>query len=304
MPLLAAANTLLILRVRALYGQAKVIPLLLCGLMLSQIAAGMWIYLQPGKTVIVPPPTTSSVFIECINLPNPALGSKSAIYLFLETAFDSAVFLLTSYKTYSEVLVGGRSRVRAILARDGVFYYGVIFASCLTWALMVLFAPTDLQYINAIPTNCLTAIMVCRITLNLREAGNTKHGWVNEPTFSLSTLQFSRLSGWPPMSHGQSHTLSLSEGRASEMPLAPGGAELMLGSGGEIEMDRLRPLPPPPRWQPHSGKNPYLHPPLDLKEQQYGLKESYSNPRTYEYPQPPPLPEKNPNRTRRMNPES
>jgi len=148
MPLLASANTLLILRVRALYGRANVIPFLLAGLMLSQIAVGMWIYLQPGKTVIAPPPTSSSIYIECINLPNPALGSKSAIYLFLETAFDSAIFLLTTYKTYSEVLFR-RSRVRAVLARDGVFYYGVIFASCLLWALMVIFAPTDLQYINA-----------------------------------------------------------------------------------------------------------------------------------------------------------
>jgi len=194
-PLLAAANTLLILRIRALYGQSRFIPLLLLLLMLSQIGMGMWIYLQPGRTVIPPPPTTSSIYKECVNLPNPALGDKSAIYLFLETAFDSSVFILTSYKTWREVF-SGQSRVRTVLARDGFAYYGVIFAICLTWALMVIFAPTDLQYINAIPTNCFTAIMVCRITLNLREAGNTQSAWVNEPQFSLTTMRFSRLTAW------------------------------------------------------------------------------------------------------------
>ena len=130
--------------------------------------------------------------------------------------------------------------------------------------------------------------MVCRITLNLREAGNNKQGWVNEPTFSLSSLRFSRVSGWPQTSQGHSH--SLSEGRSGEIPLtlAPGGAGGPTMESGEIEMDRLH--PPPMRWHSQSGKNSHS----DLKQQQqYGLKESYSNPRGYEYPRPPPLPEKN-----------
>jgi len=190
-PLLAAANTLLILRIRALYRQARFIPILLGCLLLSQIAVGMWVYLQPGKIVISSPPDLPPIFDECINVPNPALRSRSALYLFLETGFDSAIFLLTSYRTWSEVLAG-RSRVRNILARDGFFYYGVIFAITLSWALMVIFAPPDLQYINAIPTNCMTAIMVCRITLNLREAGNTQQRWVHEPQNSLSAL-----ASWP-----------------------------------------------------------------------------------------------------------
>jgi hypothetical protein len=66
--------------------------------------------------------------------------------------------------------------------------------------------------------------MVCRITLNLREAGSTKQGWVNEPSFSLSTLRFSRFSGWPA-----------SEERSSE-PLAPYPQQIsMPGSGSDLE---------------------------------------------------------------------
>src|ERR1700749_4103647 len=72
-------------------------------------------------------------------------GNRAAVYLFIETAFDSAIFLLTAYKTYSEPSPpGGHSRLRSILARDGIFYYGVIFASCLAWALMVIFAPVGI----------------------------------------------------------------------------------------------------------------------------------------------------------------
>jgi len=253
-------------------------------MIITQIAVGMWISLRPGGTVIVPPPISSSLYKECFNLPNPAIN-KPTVYLFLGTAFDSVVLLLTTYKTYFEGF-SPRSRLRVVLARDGVFYYGVIFATCLTWAVMEIRAPPDLQYINALPTDCLTVIMVCRITLNLREAGNSRLGWGNEPTFSLSTIRFGQMARWTRPAN-PNHTQNDSEGQLEEIPLSSSSG--MPGPGGDVESvlvhantKRIHMDPPPHHTEPGSYEDDDLrsHPPPDLALEQQrpnGLNTTFLN---------------------------
>jgi len=163
------------------------------------------------------------------------------------------------------------------------------------------------------PTNCLTVIMVSRITLNLREAGDTKPGWIGEPTFSFSTFRLSRMSGWPPPVSPNLSRKGRPPGPGGEME---GGLGQSTASWNEIEMNLLQ--RPTPLWHTHAESRSYNDQDphsssflvLDLKPQRQPnwLKDTFPNPepipnpRAYEQYRPPPLVEEGPSATHRTDP--
>ncbi|KAI0345931.1 hypothetical protein BDW22DRAFT_928472 [Trametopsis cervina] len=180
---------LMSIRVSAVYNGN---PYLLCGLLTllaAQAGAGLWQYTVKGGTP-APDPVDNYNFHFCIYLPPKSLGTRSIMYISMEVAFDSLVFLLTVARTTYLFLArtprarlhreeggggtgstgseGQGSSLLLNLVRDGVFYFGAIFSINLAWVIMILHAPTGLRATAAIPGGCFMATMICRITINLR----------------------------------------------------------------------------------------------------------------------------------------
>ncbi|KAI0057280.1 hypothetical protein BV25DRAFT_1439848 [Artomyces pyxidatus] len=175
MPLSLFPGILMLIRVYALYNRNRIVLFGLSLILFAQTIAGIWQYTVSGGTP-APDPIDNYEFHFCIYLPPKRIGHLSTMYIFMELAYDSIIFLLTiSRTTYMfwrqqatmNANTGAPSLV-ACLIRDGGFYFGCIFSMNLMWVLMIMHAPTGLRAIASIPSSCVTTVMICRITLNLR----------------------------------------------------------------------------------------------------------------------------------------
>ncbi|KAI9508255.1 hypothetical protein F5148DRAFT_1198127 [Russula earlei] len=195
-PLTFFPGILMLLRVYALYNRNKVILYSLSSSLLLQIAAGLWEYTVRGGRP-APLPLDNYEYHLCIYLPPRTIGHLSTLYVSWQLGYDTLVFFLTIARTvymYRKHQVAmsstcGKSGLLGNLLRDGAFYFGCIFSMHLMWVIMILHAPTGLRAIAAIPSSwsvdlthptmdpyCLrtvstfsvNAVIVCRITLNLR----------------------------------------------------------------------------------------------------------------------------------------
>ncbi|TFY70477.1 hypothetical protein EVG20_g2506 [Dentipellis fragilis] len=171
-PLMLFPGILMLIRVYALYNRNKVVLFGLSTILLAQTIAGIWQYSVSGGTP-APDPIDNYEFHFCIYLPPKKLGRTASMYVFMELGYDTLIFFLTlgrtSYMFWRHQGRGPSSRsLLDNLIRDGAFYFAVIFSINLTWVVMILYAPTGLRAISSIPSACITTVMICRITLNLR----------------------------------------------------------------------------------------------------------------------------------------
>jgi len=177
MPLSIGPSILLSVRVYAMYGRSKYILAGLGTVLAAQFAAGLWQYTLRGGRV-APDPINNYEFHYCIYLPPASLGSVSAMYVFFDLSFNTLLFALTLGRTFfvywHQRNVKDASSLLKTLAGNGAMYFGVIFCLNLSWALMILFAPTGLRGVFSQPTAALTTIMMSRITLNLRSSGSRR----------------------------------------------------------------------------------------------------------------------------------
>ncbi|KAI0037050.1 hypothetical protein K488DRAFT_81545 [Vararia minispora EC-137] len=175
MPLTILPGVLMIVRVYALWDRNRFVLYGLCTYLVAQMCAGLWQYTVSGGTP-APLPLDNYEYHFCIYLPPKSIGRASTMFVLMELTFDSIIFLLTITRTiYMYTRHRHTTRIKdqgsgliENLVRDGAFYFGVIFSFNLSWVLMILYAPTNLRAIASIPSSCVTTIMICRITLNLR----------------------------------------------------------------------------------------------------------------------------------------
>ncbi|KAA1474438.1 hypothetical protein DENSPDRAFT_882800 [Dentipellis sp. KUC8613] len=208
-PLMLFPGILMLVRVYALYNRNKIVLFGLSTVLLAQTIAGIWQYSVSGGTP-APDPIDNYEFHFCIYLPPKKLGRTASMYVFMELGYDTLIFFLTlgrtSFMFWRHQGRGPSSRsLLDNLIRDGAFYFAVIFSINLTWVVMILYAPTGLRAISSIPSACITTVMICRITLNLRvtvygpprideRTGNAND---NIPLSKLRSLRSPRAANFP-----------------------------------------------------------------------------------------------------------
>ncbi|OCB86876.1 hypothetical protein A7U60_g6049 [Sanghuangporus baumii] len=98
---------------------------------------------------------------------------------FISGTFDTLIFVLTVYKTWSlcreHRQIGLQSKLSRLLMRDGAMYYGIL---AITNLVNVVFFLTDENTFfeqsagsNSVLSHTLTSTLLSRLVLNLREAG-------------------------------------------------------------------------------------------------------------------------------------
>ncbi|KAI0769522.1 hypothetical protein BC629DRAFT_1595845 [Irpex lacteus] len=192
-PLSLFPSILMSLRVWAMYTANRALLGFLLLYIAGQTAAGLWQYTVPGASPAPDPLMDSYEYHFCIYLPPKRIGHLSIMYVSMEVAFDSIIFLLTISRTIyvhyhrrrefqrvSKPLAGQEEertmRLRGwtgwtlldSLVKDGALYFAAIFSINLTWVIMILHAPTGLRAIAGQPSACLMTTAICRITMNLR----------------------------------------------------------------------------------------------------------------------------------------
>ncbi|TFY66485.1 hypothetical protein EVG20_g4604 [Dentipellis fragilis] len=194
LPLTLLPGLIMLVRVYALYGRSKLVAAGLVAILLVQSGAGIWQITVPDSTP-VPDPIDNYEFHLCMYAPPKRLAHAWSMYTCISLGYDSLVFFLTlartSYMFWRHEGRGPRSSsLMDSLVRDGALYFASIFSINLTWVIMIFYAPSGLRDVAAIPSSCITAVLVSRITLNLRV---TIYGHSDENTTNASDVPLSYL---------------------------------------------------------------------------------------------------------------
>jgi len=177
-PLTIIIDVIIGLRVYALYGRNKSIAVILATSIIAEFSVSFWIYSIPSIHPVTLPGPASITQIPALHI---CLGSassslsnlQSAAYLFMQAFYDSITFGLIVYKTASAVLKErGHGGVRALMVKNGLVYYAIVFSAYCTWAMMTIFSPPGLKYAAASPTIMLACLSVNKLTLSLRQFYN------------------------------------------------------------------------------------------------------------------------------------
>lgn len=158
------AEILMTLRTYALYGRNKLVILGLTTIMVAQIVFSIIVIHNGGVT------PTESPFNSCILAGDPSLGKWAGTMGLVPVIFDLSVLVLTVARTVKHN--HGVPTMRLLL-RDGVMYFFVIFSGNVAW-LVSNFVGSFL-YQDALAPFCtiMTAIMVQRLAINLRQTSPT-----------------------------------------------------------------------------------------------------------------------------------
>ncbi|KAF8161874.1 hypothetical protein BJ912DRAFT_1099560, partial [Pholiota molesta] len=137
-------GTIFVIRLYATYSSSRFIALTMTCLLLLELALKIWSFTS-GQRLQLPPG-----LVGCILTTGPDSFRFTFTWI-AELIFDSIVFILTLWRTFSLNLMRGggtRSLINLIL-RDGVIYFAVILAANLFTVLTFLLAPPNLKAINA-----------------------------------------------------------------------------------------------------------------------------------------------------------
>ncbi|KAJ8520696.1 hypothetical protein ONZ45_g2542 [Pleurotus djamor] len=110
-------------------------------------------------------------------------------FLSLGLAFDFSAFVVLLTVSIRAIRGGFYlGKLLRVIQRDGTLYFFVVFSSNLMWLLLVLLEPwrPTLHFIHDYPALIVSAVMVNRITMNLREADGRHATWIE----TLSRLEF------------------------------------------------------------------------------------------------------------------
>jgi len=177
-PLTIMPDIVIGLRVYALYGRSKFIAILLATYLTAELGVALWLYLTPGGHPLNlpgPPDVMANPTLQiCVEQNADDLGNlRSATFQFMQTIYDTAVFIMIGYKTVREAFVPKKNRsIKTLMAAHGLVYYAVVLATNLAWALMIILAPVGLKYSLAAPTLILVCMSVNKMTLSLRSFGD------------------------------------------------------------------------------------------------------------------------------------
>ncbi|KZV70952.1 hypothetical protein PENSPDRAFT_429075 [Peniophora sp. CONT] len=122
---------------------------------------------------------------------NPVMRKEEAMHFAITWAglsvFDLTVFLLTAYKA---LCAHGKtlSRLWYIFMRDGAAYFVLIFLANCGNIVCFLIAPPVLRGVTGLFTNVLSATLVSRLILNLREASDARSAPIDANSHELHII--------------------------------------------------------------------------------------------------------------------
>ncbi|KAF9264364.1 hypothetical protein L218DRAFT_987077 [Marasmius fiardii PR-910] len=163
-----ATGIILILRVHAIYSQARWVLYLTAPVYIVQLVVMGWA-IPAGIPASLPPG-----FVGCVPSSAPGTGLRlSGIYI-AALAFDAVIFALTLGRAIYYRLTDSLIPLVTLVIRDGTLYFAVIFVVNLTNVFLMALAPADLSAINAPFASMITAILVARLMINLRAAADNQ----------------------------------------------------------------------------------------------------------------------------------
>ncbi|KAI5123109.1 hypothetical protein M0805_001465 [Coniferiporia weirii] len=159
------------LRVYALYGRAWWLIPIIVPFLIVEIAIESWA-VASGIPVPIPDGQTG-----CILTGRPTQGDRFAAFWIGQLVFPSMIFVLTVARILLLHRQGtARGGISVLMLRDGVMYFIVIFIVNFANVLTYVVSPPDIQAINAPFSALITAVMICRLMLNLRAVSGTTPG--------------------------------------------------------------------------------------------------------------------------------
>jgi len=164
-----AIGVIFILRLHAIYGRSYTVVAVGGALLLLELGLKIWAFTDG---TVLPLPTG---LIGCI-----LVGKHNSRFVFTwvaELIFDSMVFFMTLWRciVLNRLRRGNTDSLVNLILRDGVMYFGVIFVVNLANVLTFVLATADIQAINASFSTLITSVMVSRLILNLRGAGQPEN---------------------------------------------------------------------------------------------------------------------------------
>ncbi|KAF9548085.1 hypothetical protein CPC08DRAFT_715674 [Agrocybe pediades] len=186
------AEIIITLRVYALCHGLKMVLAVSGTLMAGQWAIVIFIVSQtwnPGKqfqtplgsllnTISTTPELMKNqIFHYCMNIKAFAFPEYLVAVSAVSLAFDTLAFItIMGISIHSRRAYGVYTMMRTV-QRDGAMYFFAMFSGNLTWLLLVLYAPGVLKIMQVEPTFVISGIMINRITLNLKRAGQKDAEW-------------------------------------------------------------------------------------------------------------------------------
>ncbi|KAF5379386.1 hypothetical protein D9615_006600 [Tricholomella constricta] len=178
------AELFMTLRVYALLKRNKAVLFVAGVIILWQWALIMYVIVQASKGTThlafllsrdvapaLPTLPTTDPYHVCIFIVSPALVPWAEAFLCLCLSFDGLAFIGIIFGIAvrrREMNTQSLAPVTTIIRRDGVLYFFVLFSSNLVFLLVARYARPGLKNIHNQPAMVISAIMVNRITLNLK----------------------------------------------------------------------------------------------------------------------------------------
>lgn len=182
----AIGGIIMIMRIYALYERDRCVLAILVFLAVGAIAVGCWavVALPPPPAVVLVP--TQEPLIGCAG--KGYLSSEEASYLSAawggQLLFDVVIFGLTLWRSMFARMPGKRN-ISDILLRDGILYFAVMSAANIGNIITILVANENIKKAAIGFTTVISATMISRLMLNLRDP----------------TIVGSAVTSFPPLSH-------------------------------------------------------------------------------------------------------
>ncbi|KAF8508101.1 hypothetical protein BU17DRAFT_100040 [Hysterangium stoloniferum] len=168
--------------VYALYDRNIYVLVYLSALLLGTVGVGIWEVSFPGGGQLRLHYQRINELKGCAFMPSLDLGPLASTFLAADLAFDVSVFILTMLKTRRSLWSDKNLPLLRRLGQDGAL---AISSSVCIWLFMVIFAPWQVKWMNALPTFCLMATMINRLTISIRVDPvvdlSTSTGAIQEP---------------------------------------------------------------------------------------------------------------------------
>jgi len=158
------AEVMLIHRVYAVNTKKKLVLGILVPVWLLQFSlqSDALSHTQP---VVFPP---SNAIFGCILVAKPDFPNFIYFFLVPTVIFDALAFTLLIYGLHERVRRGSQSTIFRLVLRDGIVYFGILFAMNMTWTFTSRFLVDDLKNIFGFFNTVITIILMSRLTLHVK----------------------------------------------------------------------------------------------------------------------------------------
>jgi len=163
----AVVGVLLVMRVYALYDRSRWVIVLFLTLAVVDVGIGCWAIMS-ANPIRLPQQDLAVSAPGCAEPLSHEQGIRLAIAWGGQLAFDVVVFFLTLYQSILIVRTSRRPLISTLL-RDGVLYFAILTVVNLANILTFLLAAPLSKGVTSTFSNIISATMISRLMLNLRD---------------------------------------------------------------------------------------------------------------------------------------